>query len=227
MIVRFFLAIPHSVNRISYPMASELWSKKKYNLIGRVLNICMRYSFVIVTILGLLIIFFGKLIIKFAFPGHPEFLLAYIPLIILIISATIRSTVLSISGIFAASGRPDITLKIGIITASFNITLNIILIPYYGINGAALATAIAMAISSLIMFVWLKKINEISLDLNWFIIGFPLFFIIIIIYFLLQDFFNPYLLTIFLFPTYIIIIYIVKIFTQEDTQYLKETLFKS
>jgi stage V sporulation protein B len=226
LIAHFFLAIPSSISRISYPTTSNLYAKKDYKRIKKVLNLCMRYSFIIISILGLLAIFFGKLILRIAFPGQPDFQLAYYPMIILIIGVTIRTVFFSIENIFSSANRPDIFLKIGGIGSIFNIILNALLIPIYGLIGGALATSVALSISSFLVFYYLKRMKNIRISINWIIIALPLYFIIIISFLFLQNFINPYLLTIIFFPLFIIFLYLGKIITPGDTQYLREILSK-
>lgn len=226
MIIHFFLTIPEAISRVVLPMTSEYYGKRLKKKIERALNIIMRYSFVIASILGLLIIFFGKLFLRIIFPGHPEFVDAYYPLIILIAGTLIFSIFYCFGGIFTAYGRPDVSLKVAGITGIINFCLNLYLIPIYGLVGGALATSVSYVISSLIFFILLKRMLKISIISNWVIIGLISFYGTIAIFFGLQFLINPYLLIIILFPSYIAVAYFSKIFTQEDMQYLRGIIIK-
>jgi O-antigen/teichoic acid export membrane protein len=226
MIARFFLTIPEAISRVVLPMTSEFYKKKYYKKIENALMLIMRYSFIIASILGLLIIFFGKLILRLVFPSHPEFLDAYIPMVILIVGTIVHSIVYSIGGLFIAIGRPDTYLKIVSISTFINFCLNISLIPRYGIVGGALATSTSFFASFILFYVWVKRIEKIDINFTWLITAFPIFLSLVIIFLIGQSILNPYLMVIFLFPIYIIIIFLSKLITQRDIQFVKEIIIK-
>ena len=124
-----------------------------------------------------------------------------------------------------AIGKVNITLKTSAIAAIVNICLNIILIPKYGIVGGALATIISLMFSMSFVLIMLIKIAKIKINFYWMILGFSSFLIISIIY-LFINILNQYILIIILFPIYILIIYLGRIITQEDTQFIRKNIFK-
>jgi len=62
----------------------------------------------------------------------------------------------------AAHGKPEINLYISIIVVFCNVIANIMLIPLYGINGAAIATTISYTLNAILKFIIYNKINRIK-----------------------------------------------------------------
>ncbi|MCK5560022.1 MAG: flippase, partial [Thermoplasmata archaeon] len=170
MFVHFLLVIPKAVQRITYPAISELWAKKSYKAIENMINKCMKYSFVILAPLGILLAFFAKDIIQFIYFNRPdEFLPAIIPLQILIMAFVFRGAFTSVGPAFGSIGKPGYTLHIVSIITVINVCLNIILIPLYGINGAAVATSFSFILGTCVGIYLLKKLLKITISLDWFI----------------------------------------------------------
>ena len=70
-----------------------------------------------------------------------------------------------IGGAFSSIGRPDIALKLNILSAVLNIVLNIVLIPHFGIAGAALATTISLLVRVVVL---MPRILGVRIDIKWF-----------------------------------------------------------
>jgi O-antigen/teichoic acid export membrane protein len=64
-----------------------------------------------------------------------------------------------LSNDFAGRGKPEINLYTSIFTVIANISLNILLIPLYGINGAAIATSITYSINWLIKIIIFNRMT--------------------------------------------------------------------
>jgi O-antigen/teichoic acid export membrane protein len=112
-----------------------------------------------------LIILFGKEILLIF---GKEFSTGYIVLIFISIGQVINSATGSVAAIINMSGKPLIILLINIISIIINILLNILIIPIYGIEGAAIATMMTIIISniSFLIYVYVKlKIHPFSRDL--------------------------------------------------------------
>src|SRR5215813_13142640 len=67
--------------------------------------------------------------------------------------------------VISASGRPSISLLIGVITLITTTLLNVLLIPALGLNGAAIATTISMSVGAAIgcVYLWSKFRTLLSL----------------------------------------------------------------
>ena len=118
-------------------------------------NRILRLTLWITAFIGIGSIFFIRPIISFLYT--PSFLPAFSPYVILLpgIIALVLPKLL-MSEIVGSWGRPGILLWGMVITVLINIGLNLILIPKYGMNGAALASTIAY-ICELIFFIFIYK----------------------------------------------------------------------
>lgn len=136
--------IPQAVSTIILPMASELWSKNEKWLLSSGIEMAHKYSFVAVVPLALIMLTFPEIMIRVLF-GE-----AYVPaaqaLQILAVGAIIYSISTLNTAAFSGIGQPQVNTKIIFTAALVNLVLNLLLIPRYGIIGAAIATTISYAV---------------------------------------------------------------------------------
>ena len=152
-----------SITTVIFPMSSELWIKKKEYL-QKGVTFLQKYSFALVIPFALIMFSFPEIIIRLLF-GE-----SYVPaasaLKILAIG-TIIFTVASInSTVINAVNKPKLNTKIILMGAVLNIILNFILIPKFGIVGAALATSTSYLLILLISTYKLKHI--LKNEFQWF-----------------------------------------------------------
>jgi len=109
----------------------------------------MKYAACVLLPIGLAVGFFAKEIITMIF--GEGFVYSVLPLQILIVGTVINgATGRPIGGTLAATGRPDLHPRVATSAAITNIIFNLILIPYFGIIGAAIATAISLTVQVLL-----------------------------------------------------------------------------
>jgi len=212
---RFFWLVPRAMSIVAYPAISEYWAKDNHQAINKLVDKSTKYSACILIFAGMSVVFFAKDIIAFIFT--PEFLPAVLPLTILVIGTVTSGTLSSIGGIFASVGKPDLVLKISAISAVGAVMLNIVLIPTYGIVGAAAATTAAYVLTVGITIYFLRKALAIKLDAFWFtkmamLIGMSatLFYVL--------GFLNYYLSTMIALLLYVVVV-IKYLLTKEDRTY--------
>ena len=164
---RFFWIIPQAVQTITYPTTSEYWTKNNHAALQKMIAKSMKNTACVLLPIGLGVGFFAREIITFIF--GEEFIYAVLPLQILLIGTSINgSTSRAIGGSLSAVGRPDLDLKKVSISALSNIILNILLIPYFGIVGAAIATAVSLSITSALGMFLIIKTVQIKIDFKWY-----------------------------------------------------------
>ncbi len=95
---------------------------------------------------------FGQPLISFVY--GVEHINAYWPAVVLSLGLSVYGIWASIGGVAMMTGREDRFMKILVGSVSANAILNIILIPYYQINGAAVASAISFSLNGL--FLWMS-----------------------------------------------------------------------
>jgi len=219
----FFWIIPSAIQTIVNPATSELWANNNHSALQTMIDKSMKYTACILLPIGLGVGFFVKDVILIIF--GEGFIYAVLPLQILIVGAVIFGIACkSIGGSLSSINRPDLTLKVTSLGAIINIILNILLIPYLGIFGAAIATTVSLILMSFIFVRLIIKVLLIKIHFKWFaqIIGIA---IIAIFSFVIGDeFINTYVL-----GFSILIIYIVLIFNfflmNEDKSLLKSLIY--
>ncbi|WP_406944934.1 oligosaccharide flippase family protein [Halobacillus sp. SY10] len=137
-------------NTMFAPVITRLYSNKEIKEIKGLYTTITKWS-----LLGNLIIF--SIIISFSqeimILFGDEFLIGSTALILVAIGQLVNSAVGPASYINTMTGKPLFELYISIVTACLNILLNVTLIPIYGIEGAAIASLLAIALSNLIKLI--------------------------------------------------------------------------
>ena len=163
MLLAFF---GDSVSSIFFPMVAELWAQKKNASLMQSYHFLQRYSLFFITPFVLLLLLFPKLIINLLFgaayvQGYLAMMILSLGIVFLSVS-TIRQTVLM------GVGHPHTVTWIVFVGTFVNIALNLILIPVWGINGAAIATTLSYASIMVLLSVQLKKkIGLMASLLDW------------------------------------------------------------
>jgi len=210
----FFTLVPVAFQKVTYPATSEYWSKNNHQALQKVIDKSMKYCACIVLPIGLGVGFFAEEIVTVIF-GR-EFIYAALPLCVLLIARVITSGTSSpIGQFFSGIGRPDLHLKIDAITAGANIALNIVLIPRFGILGAAIATAASMVFGTIIFLVLMPKLSAIKIDVRWYAKVMGSAFIVVALFLVGSKFINTYVVGGVVLCAYLVLVF--KLFlTKED-----------
>jgi O-antigen/teichoic acid export membrane protein len=198
---------------VTYPAISEYNGKKQHEAIETLINKSMKYSLIVLSILGLLIVFFSKDIILLLLT--PEFLPAITPLAILIFGVIFSGAANSVGAAWTAMGRPDLCFKLNIPVLFVNLGIDVVLIPTLGITGAAIGTATSLSLLTLISFPIYNKIFNVKIDVRRYILSVAVAGLLITIFFIGSELMNYYLLIGILLLVYIIIV-IKFLLTKED-----------
>ena len=195
----------HSFGDIFYPISSELHSKNKHPLIREMFEVVSKWIFITTLPFFLIAVVFPKHLIS-AFFGY-QYVAGFNVIVILAIGYFLSSIMGPTTFVLQVYNK---TKFVGFYTTVFaivNIILNIILIPLYGIMGAAFATVISILSVNIIKFRKLKEILKFSLDYRAyakFIIAaiIPLFFAYLVsLYFIRM----PIIIKILVFAAYLVI----------------------
>jgi O-antigen/teichoic acid export membrane protein len=111
--------------------------------------------FVVTVFSSFALVLLGQFIIEILF--SKEFLLAYSPLLILLIGYSINAPISSINGTLQSIGKVTTVFRISLVCAIINLLLNFLLIPEYGIDGAAIATSISLTLVTLLKVYFINK----------------------------------------------------------------------
>ncbi len=177
----FLLLIPGAIALITYSAASEYWSTNNHQALQRMIDKSMKYSACIILPLGLGVGFFARDILTIIY--GKEFIVAALPLCVLLTARVIRGgTIDAIGGCLSGIGRPDLALKTDAASAVANIILNILLIPRFGILGAAIGTAISLLLQTIIYLILVVKTMRVRLDIKWYVKTLGSAFIMVILF---------------------------------------------
>lgn len=144
----------NSVNTIFAPMISTLYHDDKIHDLKNLYSLTTKWITIINLMIFGMIVVFSKDIMNIA---GKEFIYGGAALIIISLGQIINSSVGSVANINVMTGKPRYDLISGLISMAINIILNYLLIPNYGINGAAFATAVSLGIKNIINFILMYK----------------------------------------------------------------------
>lgn len=164
---RILWIVPGSLSVVAYPAISGYAKEGAQSRIAGLVSRGLRFSAGFVGMGVLVIVYFGPEILRTLFGSAA--LPAYAPLAILLIGMAPLGGTKSLASGISSVGRPDIGLKIALAGLSISVTLNVLLIPVLGLPGAALATAIAYATTSILLFHYIQRTLKVPLDRMWFL----------------------------------------------------------
>lgn len=150
--------ISNSVNTVLYPYIASSGSVEAKSITAKALRLNLFIN--LIAILGL--VFFGYYLIIFLFGA--EFEKSYLIFLILTPGLLIDSFSRNITSWLKGIGKPEIISKIVLFSLVLNIILNIFLIPYFGITGAAISSSLTYITKAFFMIkVFLNK-SDFSLN---------------------------------------------------------------
>ena len=96
----------------------------------------------------------------------PEYGSGWIVLIVLMFSTLVGAVHMPYGRILPAMDRPDLDAKSSIFAALINMVLNVALVWYFGIIGAAVATAVARLCSAILELYYVRRFIDLSVPWN-------------------------------------------------------------
>ena len=142
--------IKTSFDGIFAPVISDIYNRGEIRKLSRYFQTVTKWIFTFSFPLFLLVVFFANSILSLF---GPEFTQGTYSLFILSSAWIIYAAVGSVGQIIVMSGRQKIHLINIVCVLSLNLILNLLLIPKYGITGAALATFAAISLMGLVELV--------------------------------------------------------------------------
>ena len=150
-----FSYIPFAIGKVLLPITSELWSRGLKTEFTKGVELLHKFFLMVMLPTSFLIFSFSDLLLGIFYGAN-------------YISGSLALKILSISAIFfglsningnilSGIGKPNIYTYIIVVGTIMNILLNAILIPRFGISGAAAATGLSFALMMAIGFYMLSK----------------------------------------------------------------------
>lgn len=162
-----FAIIPQAVQRITFPMTAEYWHKNDFESLQDMFHKSMKYTACVLLPLGLFFTLFASEITTTIYGA--EYINSVAPFLILLVARVLRgATVNPVGASFAGAGRPEIGLKVDSLSLILNVLLCWLLIPRFGISGAAFATTLSLLIGTVIYIKLMPIVLHVKIDARWF-----------------------------------------------------------
>lgn len=152
-----------SVNAVLAPKISELFSLGHYKKLNNSIKNATRLIFVLTMPAILMLILFSGYILNFF---GSEYVVAKNALLILLLGQAVNALCGSVGIYMNMTGKQNILQILLISALLINLILNWVLIPKYGIIGAAIATSISMVLWNVLGAIYLYKKDNIKTFLN-------------------------------------------------------------
>jgi O-antigen/teichoic acid export membrane protein len=143
-----------AINSIATPKFAEFFGKGDLEGLEKMTKQSTKMIFWFSVPASVLIILFRDYLLGF-FPD--EFASASLIMLVLIIGQLVNSVVGSVGYILQMTGHQLICQNILIVSAIMNVVLNLVLIPEFGILGAALASMSSMVFQNVTMMLYIRK----------------------------------------------------------------------
>jgi len=131
-----------AVNSVLAPMVSASHETDQRDRLERILSLAALGIFLWTTAGASALLLLGRPILALF---GPDFLAGYVPLVIMVVAQAVNSSCGSVGLLLNMTGHQRMVAVVFAIAAPLNVLLNWLLIPRYGMNGAALATGLALA----------------------------------------------------------------------------------
>jgi O-antigen/teichoic acid export membrane protein len=152
--------IHHAANSVLGPTIAALYSEGKLKQLEKIIRKSIFIVFSISLLIGLTMILLGKyLLLIFG----SEFIPGYTAMNIVIVGQIFNALTGPVGLLLNMTGHQNYTAIAVASSAALNIILNFILIPQWGINGAAFATTVSLFVINIINVIFVQKTLNISL----------------------------------------------------------------
>ena len=161
IIMQSITLLQSAVQAVTTPTIATYYGKKEYSKINELIKNVTLKIFAVELIFLIILTIFGKYIITILF--SKEFIPAYLPMLILSIGYLMYAPWISIGAIFSSIGKVNLSFKLNGVCAILNTILNILLIPKYGLIGAASATTFSLMVTLLINLYFVRRYKRLLL----------------------------------------------------------------
>lgn len=143
-----------AVNVVLAPMIAELYSSQKHAELQRMLTLSAHAIFAYTSLSGVGLIIFGNNLLALFGIGFSE---GYPTLVILTLGQIVNALAGSVGFLMTMTGHQKEALYVVSISAGLNVVLNALLIPHWGAEGAATATALTTATWNVALGYYVRK----------------------------------------------------------------------
>src|SRR3989338_841041 len=181
-----FIFFGKALCSVIYPLSSELWAKGDKKRLSQGISLLHRYVFVLIIPIMIPIIVYSKFFLTTFF--GVDYGAGALAFQILLVGVSFYILASVNNNMISAIGKPKEVTVIVFLAAASNFGLNILLIPKYGINGAAFATAFCYFFSLVASTLRIRKHIGLKVPLKqWLLLVFPTLSIYLITLFMKQN----------------------------------------
>lgn len=148
------------VNMVVAPRFADLYARGDMKRLQWLVTGSARVVLAFNLVLTALFVLLGRSFFPLVF--GPEFAASYLPLLILLVGQMVNSAAGSVGFLLNMTGHERETMWGMAVAAGLNIVLNLVLIPVWGIQGAAAATAISMIVWNVLLWWRVRKVLGIN-----------------------------------------------------------------
>tara|TARA_Y100000310_G_scaffold345402_1_gene464551 strand:+ start:59234 stop:60712 length:1479 start_codon:yes stop_codon:yes gene_type:complete len=136
-----FLFFAKAIGSIVFPLSSELWAKNDHKRLNTGVSLIHNYLLIFIIPIVLAIFYYTPFFLNLLFGA--KYVSGAVAMQILLLGVLVYMIGSINNNIISGIGHPIVVAKIIAISAVINVTLNLILIPIFGIEGAAAATSLS------------------------------------------------------------------------------------
>jgi len=144
-----------AANAVIAPQFSRLYAQGDQARLQHLVTISARVILLAAMPVTLLLVFAGGWIAGVVFGA--EFSHSHLPMAILAVAQLVNAAMGSVGFLLNMTGHEKDVARTLLFTAGLNVVLNYILIPLFGMGGAATATAISLSMWNILLFLLVKK----------------------------------------------------------------------
>jgi len=151
-----------ALTTVLFPMVSELWVRRERVLLSSALHFLIKFSFMLIIPAALIFIAFPDIIIRLLF--GEGYLAGATALQILAGAAIVYTPFAILVSTIGGIGKPIVGTKVIGAMACLNLVGNLLLIPPYGIEGAAVATLFSYLLGFVLLFYYSRKFVKFTVS---------------------------------------------------------------
>lgn len=144
-----------AVNAIAAPLISELWTQGKRRELQAMVTWAARGVTLLCLPLGAVIVVWRRELLGLFGAGFEA---GHMALAVLVIGQVVNALAGSVGNLLAMTGHQTVVVRVMATSAVLNVLMNLLLIPAWGIEGAAVATAVTTVLWNVALsyFVWIR-----------------------------------------------------------------------
>lgn len=143
VVAEFLWFVPYAIQVVLLHSTSRLWAENRLEEIDTIASTITRYTLALTGLMAILLVAVGDSFIPIYFGA--EFSISYVPMLLLLPGVICFALARPIYAIGQGHGNIKLLVISTGIAAMVNLVLNLLLIPRYGMYGAAVATSIGYA----------------------------------------------------------------------------------